>query len=76
MRECVWRRGAEQYEIAVKEEKFGAECKKAGLLLVPMVVEVFGRWGQRSQEASQRLVHTELVRRWLWPGVTCAAVCR
>jgi hypothetical protein len=42
---------AEQYEIAVKEDKFGAECKKAGLLLVPMVVEVFGRWGERSQEA-------------------------
>jgi len=44
---------AEQYEIAVKEDKFGAECKAAGLLLVPMVVEVFGRWGERSQEAFQ-----------------------
>ena len=44
---------AEQYEIAVKEVKFGAECKAAGLLLVPMVVEVFGRWGERSQEAFQ-----------------------
>ena len=44
---------AEQYETAVKEDKFGADCKKAGLLLVPMVVEVFGRWGERSQEAFQ-----------------------
>ena len=35
----------------MKEHKFGADCKKAGLLLVPMVVEVFGRWGERSQEA-------------------------
>jgi hypothetical protein len=27
---------AEQYEVAVKEAKFGAECRAAGLLLVPM----------------------------------------
>ena len=44
---------AEQHEVAVKEEKFGAECKAAGLLLVPMVVEVFGRWGEWSLEAFQ-----------------------
>ena len=44
---------AEQYEVAVKDAKFGAECKAAGLVLVPMVVEVFGRWGERSLEAFQ-----------------------
>jgi hypothetical protein len=44
---------AAQYEVAVKDAKFGAECKVAGLSLVPMVVEVFGRWGERSQEAFQ-----------------------
>jgi hypothetical protein len=42
---------AEQYEVSIKDEKFGAACASAGLLLVPMVVEVFGRWGQRSAEA-------------------------
>ena len=42
---------AKQYEVAVKDEKFGAACAAAGLLLVPMVVEVFGRWGERSEEA-------------------------
>ena len=42
---------AERYEGAVKDAKFGEECKAAGLLLVPMVVEVFGRWGERSAEA-------------------------
>jgi hypothetical protein len=44
---------AEQYEGAVKDAKFGAECKAAGLVLVPMVVEEFGRWGKRSLEAFQ-----------------------
>ena len=33
--------------------KFGAACAAAGLLLVPMVVEVFGCWGARSEEAMQ-----------------------
>ena len=42
---------AERYEGAVKDAKLGEECKAAGLLLVPMVVEVFGRWGERSAEA-------------------------
>jgi hypothetical protein len=44
---------AEQYELKVKEETFGASCRAAGLLLVPMVVEVFGTWGARSAEAMQ-----------------------
>ena len=44
---------AEQYEVAVKDARFGAECQAAGLVLVPMVVEVFGRWGERSLEAFQ-----------------------
>ena len=44
---------AQQYEVAVKDAKFGAECNAAGLVLVPMVVEVFGRWGERSLEAFQ-----------------------
>ena len=35
----------------MKDAKFGVECKAAGLVLVPMVVEVFGRWGERSVEA-------------------------
>ncbi len=51
MCECVWQRG--QYEVAVKDAKFGAEWKAAGLVLVPMVVEVFGRWGERLREAFQ-----------------------
>ena len=42
---------AERYEGAVKDAKFGEECQAAGLLLVRMVVEVFGRWGERSAEA-------------------------
>jgi len=42
---------AERYEVSIKDEKFGAACETAGLLLVPMVVEVFGRWGERSAEA-------------------------
>ena len=33
---------AERYEVAVKDMKFGAACEAAGLLLVPMVVEVIG----------------------------------
>jgi hypothetical protein len=32
---------AERYEVAVKDLK----CEAAGLLVVPMVVEVFGTWG-------------------------------
>jgi hypothetical protein len=42
---------AERYEVTVKDAKFGVECKAAGLVLVPMVVEVFARWGVRSVEA-------------------------
>ena len=41
---------AAQYEVAVKDMKFGEQCKAAGLMLVPMVVEVFGTWGERSEE--------------------------
>ncbi len=33
--------------------KFGAACEAAGLVLVPMVVETYGRWGERSAEAFQ-----------------------
>ena len=44
---------AAQYEERVKDVKFGAACAAAGLLLVPMVVEVFGCWGARSEEAMQ-----------------------
>ena len=42
---------AKQYEVTVKDAAFGTECKAAGLVLVPMVVEVFGRWGIRSEQA-------------------------
>ena len=42
---------AAQYEEAVKEMKFGADCKAAGLILVPVFVETYGRWGDRSAEA-------------------------
>jgi len=42
---------AERYEVAWKDATFGVECKAAGLVLVPMVVEVFGRWEERSVEA-------------------------
>ena len=41
---------AAQYEVNVKVAKFGAQCEAAGLVQVPMVVEVFGRWGERAQE--------------------------
>ena len=41
---------AQQYEVGVKVKKFGQQCEDAGLVLVPMVVEVFGRWGQRAEE--------------------------
>ena len=44
---------AERYEVAVKDMKFSAACEAAGLLLVPMVVEVFGTWGAKSAEAFQ-----------------------
>ena len=44
---------AAQYEEAVKDMKFGAACEAAGLVLVPMVVETYGRWGERSAEAFQ-----------------------
>ena len=46
---------AEQYEVAVKDETFGAACAAAELLLVPMVVEVFGCWGARAEEPLQLL---------------------
>ena len=36
--------------MAVKVKKFGKQCADAGLVLVPMVVEVFGTWGERSEE--------------------------
>ncbi len=36
---------AAQYENAVKDMNFGAACEAAGLVLVPMVVETYGRWG-------------------------------
>lgn len=42
---------AELYETTVKEAKFGKDCKAAGLVLIPMVVETFGRWGERAEEA-------------------------
>jgi hypothetical protein len=41
---------AAQYEVVVKVKKFGKQCADAGLVLVPMVVEVFGTWGERSEE--------------------------
>ena len=44
---------AAQYEEAVKDMKFGAACEAAGLVLVPMVVETYGRWGERSAAAFQ-----------------------
>ena len=44
---------AEGYEVTVKDAAFGKECNAAGLVLVPMVVEVFGRWGNRSKQAIQ-----------------------
>ena len=42
---------AAQYEVVVKDMKFGEQYKAAGLMLVPMVMEVFGTWGERSEEA-------------------------
>ncbi len=36
---------AKEYADKVKVAKFGAECEAAGVGLVPMVVETFGRWG-------------------------------
>ena len=41
---------AQHYEVGVKVKTFGQQCEDAGLVLVPMVVEVFGRWGQRAEE--------------------------
>ena len=41
---------AKEYADKVKVVKFGAECEAAGVLLVPMVVETFGRWGACSEE--------------------------
>jgi len=53
---------AEQYETGVKDVAFSKVCKEAfgdraaamfeekGMILVPMVVEVFGRWGLRAEE--------------------------
>ena len=36
------------YEETVKDEKYSEECKKNGLKFVPMVMEVYGVWGQRA----------------------------
>ena len=36
------------YEETVKDEKYLEECKKNGLKFVPMVMEVYGVWGQRA----------------------------
>ena len=41
---------ANEYAETVKEAKFGAECEAAGVVLVPMVVETFGRWDSRADE--------------------------
>ena len=32
----------------MKDEKYSEECKKNGLKFVPMVMEVYGVWGQRA----------------------------
>ena len=40
---------AHGHEEKVKEEKYAEACKRQGLLFVPMVVEVFGVWGQKAQ---------------------------
>ena len=41
---------ANKYAEKVKEDKFGEECKAAGVVLVPMVVETFGAWDTRADE--------------------------
>ena len=53
---------AKQYETGVKDVAFSKVCKEAfgdvaaarfeekGMMLVPMVAEVFGRWGLRAEE--------------------------
>ncbi len=71
---------AERYEVTVKDAKLGVECKAAGLVLVPMVVEVFGRWGERSVEAMKLAtkVCTPGARRasvFRLLGLTCAGAC-
>jgi hypothetical protein len=66
---------AERYEVAVKDMKFGAACAAAGLLLVPMVVEVFGTWGAKSAEAFQ-LVTKACANRASETGVAAAAHIR
>ena len=54
------------------------ECKAAGLVLVPMVVEVFGRWGERSVEAmklaTKGCAHRASV--FLLLELTCGGACR
>ena len=59
---------AERYEVAVKDATFGVECKAAGLVLVPMVVEVFGRWGERSVEAMKLATKRACSCCWSSPG--------
>jgi hypothetical protein len=69
---------AEQYEVAVKDAKLGAECTAAGNVLVPMV-KVFGRWVERSLEAFQLVWKAAVpLRRWprLGIDITCVAACR
>ena len=41
---------AKEYADKVKVAKFGAECGAAGVVLVPMVVETFGRWGAHTDQ--------------------------
>jgi len=41
---------ANEYAETVKEAKFGGQCTAAGVVLVPMVVETFGRWDSRADE--------------------------
>ena len=39
---------AADYEENVKDKKYADECQKQGLRFVPMVVEVFGAWGEKA----------------------------
>ena len=67
---------AEGYEVTVKDAAFVKEYKAAGLVLVPMVVEVFGRWGRsRPYSWRQRGVRTGLASASRLLGPTCAGVC-
>ena len=45
---------AKEYAAKVKVAKLGAECEAAGLGLVPMVVETFGRWAQHIHYPNSR----------------------